>query len=90
MGHRPRGGAVNWCCNLHSASRTQPAYLQSRQGGWKPELVSYEASAEASSDGGPGKVSLVGGKTADSKFRAIGRITEDSNQGGVELIRMVG
>ena len=43
-------------------------------------LASLEESAEASGDGGPRKVGLVGGATAASKIAAIGRIREDSNQ----------
>lgn len=35
-------------------------------------LASVEESAEASSDGGPGKMCLVGGSTEDGKLPAIG------------------
>jgi hypothetical protein len=49
----------------------------------KPRLASYEESAEASSDGGPGKVGLVGGSTEGGKLGAIGSIREDANQGGI-------
>ena len=56
----------------------------------KPALTSVEESAEASSDGRPGKVSLVGGTTAGGQIRAIGSIRKDSNQGGIQIFRLVG
>jgi hypothetical protein len=61
-----------------------------RQTGKNLGLASVKESAEASSDGGPGKVGFVGDTTASGKIHAIGSIRKDSNQDGIKIIRLVG
>jgi hypothetical protein len=55
-----------------------------------PGLASVEQSRDASGNGGPSKVGLVGGTTAGGKIHAIGSIRADSKQGGIKLIKLVG
>lgn len=62
---------------------------QERNGNHK-ELAGVEQNTKASSDDRPSKVSLVSGTTATGEILVIGRIREDSNEGGIKVIRLLG
>ena len=84
--------AVKWCRSLHSAFYPHPVYLQSCREGYEKNLrlTIYEKSAEASGDGGPGKMAPVGVSTERGKFRAKSSIRKDANQRVFKIIGMIG